>query len=331
MIPVAFLYGLGKIAWDLPRLQWGVGASSKTQFSWVDNGALIAIPLVSLLSRFIHLHPRTYFLFYAAPDSLHQPLVHRVIRKILTNENRPGGRYYAQIQTKLKNLPCKGSPQTIDSWIQQRLKVTSVFSIEMFNNACAAGTEQDSERFKGKFIIDICSAHNKHAADALPFIISHELGHILANDIKNILNLRIIVSLAAALFSRFALPLWSDSGSTPIKAVGLNLAISFLTNTFYTLHREYQADEFAIEHVSAEDLKKAIPLLQELQEKQEKSLFQRISTALLSDHPSAASRIKRIQKAILDKQSFPLSHFEKICNRISCFFITYNKGESPCC
>ncbi len=130
----------------------------------------------------------------------------------------------------------------------------------------------------------------------LPWAVTHELSHILHDDLFNLRIARLTAAVAG-----IVIPMYLFQGSiydtfTKIFcSFSTMLAADLATDILYGRFRECRADQFANAYCREEELKQGIQLLKKLVPPQEK---EGLLCRLGSTHPSAKSRIAHIQQEL---------------------------------
>jgi Zn-dependent protease with chaperone function len=180
-------------------------------------------------------------------------------------------------------MPESAGSRTIESLLRYRLKIvkTETNDYPVFTT----GTDAQS----GKYYIGITP--DSEVEQALPWVITHELSHILNDDPLKLCIIKTIASVGAAAFSVFAL------GWSLLPSLGAVLVTNCVTHTVYAQRSERVADDFAIKHCSKEQLEKGIVFFELTKARRATGAYSKnLITWLL--HPSENSRIAKIQKAL---------------------------------
>ena len=141
----------------------------------------------------------------------------------------------------------------------------------------------------GKYYIGI--KPDPEAEQALPWVVTHELSHILNDDQLSLSICKTIASLGTATLSVIAL------GWSLLPSLGAVMIANCVTHAVYSQMSERAADHFAIKHCSKEQLKKGAAFFELIKARRENGTYSKnLITHLL--HPSENSRIAKIQKAL---------------------------------
>jgi hypothetical protein len=241
------------------------------------------VPAISLLKTFDNSNPASYKKFDDMPESDQTAAVIAIVNRVLSAENVQGSEHFERVQDMLKEMPENAGPKTIESLVRYRLKVVKTETDDY--PAFATGTDAQD----GKYYIGIKPGFE--VKPALPWVITHELSHILNDDPLNLCIIKTIASTGAAALSVFVLG-WSF-----LPSLGSVIITNCVTHTVYTQISERIADDFAIKHCSKKQLEKGIIFLEFIKSCRENRTYSNnFLTWLL--HPSENSRIAKIQKAL---------------------------------
>lgn len=134
--------------------------------------------------------------------------------------------------------------------------------------------------------------------------IKHEVSHILNNDEFTKPCVVGVCQLAASIFGMRCLSFWP--------ALGISFTVGIVSQSLFSMWREAVADDFAIENSSDPELKAFrcyLIALQELHLENRNTFFRRCVISVNGDdrldifHPSCTSRIKKIEKALRDRNA----------------------------
>jgi hypothetical protein len=237
--------------------------------SWV-------LPLDYLLKTARCENPDTYVSLDEMPPSHRSAEVCAIVERVLNAENVPNSQYYSRITEMLKPLP---EPKTINALLQHRLRVIDRNTVRY---AEAGGTD------RGKYYIALAPTSE---GEELPFVITHELSHILNSDrlFKDLL--KTIVDIAAIAITTFVLG-WSGIGVL----TGV-LATDFVVGAILSHQREMAADDFAIKHCTREQLEKGIAFFKKVKVQNSQCGFL-VQVRQFFRHPSPDSRIANVEKRL---------------------------------
>ena len=241
------------------------------------------MPAIGLSRIFAHLNPASYKKFDDMPESDQSATVAMIANRVLSAENVQGSDHFERVQEMLQEMPENAGPKTIESLLRYRLKVvkTDTDHYPVFTT----GTDAQD----GKYYIGI--KPDPAVEQALPWIITHELSHILNDDPLKLGIVKTIASLGTAAFSVFAL------GWTLLPSLGAVIATNCITHTIYSQRSERAADDFAIKYCSKQQLEKGVAFLKLIKARRSDGTYSNnFITRLL--HPSENSRIAKIQKAL---------------------------------
>lgn len=142
--------------------------------------------------------------------------------------------------------------------------------------------------------------------EASGFLVKHEIGHIKHNDGITIPSLLAICHIASICLG-LAVPSFAL-----VHAIILVELVNIIAHPLITNWREAKADDFAIKHSSPQELVGGIRFFRALQEKyiekRNTHLWNRLffsssgESRLDTSHPSLASRIQKIQKALRTRE-----------------------------
>ncbi len=205
-----------------------------------------------------------------------------IVERAFNAENSPNAEHYERIQDMLKELPV-GVNRDIKSLLSQRIKV--VDALETAGFAAATGCDDKYYIILRK---DIAQLGFDRAC--LPWMITHEVSHILNDDNFSRCFIKAATGFAAVAVSTFLL------GLSLIPALGVAIGVNTATSVIIFHKTENQADDFAIRHCSRQELEKGKEFLEKVKDLKGKNKFYNIVTRLM--HPSEDSRIAKIQAAL---------------------------------
>jgi Peptidase family M48 len=136
--------------------------------------------------------------------------------------------------------------------------------------------------------------------DACHWAIKHEVSHIKNNDCFTIPLVPAICSMATASFSTFVMPV--------LPALLLTSAVGAATRMLFARYCEEKADDFAIAESSEEELKGGRRMLISLQQS---------VSSLDPFHPSLESRLKKIERALEQRNAFIKEEEEEEAKKIA--------------
>lgn len=247
--------------------------------SW--NLLTYALPLYSAYSLIGQANPNSYKEYDKIHPSSRSDQIYAIVEKALKAENVKGSEHFEAIQDLLEDLPDSAGPKTIKTLISYRLK-----AIDVQGNiqACTTGTDLN----EGKYYLLINSNLKK---EVLPFIVNHELAHILKDDALVKRALKTVSSFAFSIIFASCLN-WSLLPSL-LGVIGTNVLVHHVISHI----EENEADDFAIKHCSKEELKEAISFFKTIKViKDTHASIYRVISQLL--HPSEEARMLKISRAI---------------------------------
>lgn len=216
--------------------------------SW--NLLAYAIPLFGGIKTFSACIPSTYRKYEESSESLHSVVVKEVADRALSAEINSKGNYQKRIQEMIQELPDSISVRNLKAVLDRRLRVVSIKND--LKPIHSIGTDLDIGSVQGKFFIGIDPRIEKTAQEALPWIVTHEICHILEDDWVEIPGIKTIASLSATILSTFVFG-WGLIPST-ITAIGTN----FVTHVILSHRAENRADDFANHHCLPQEREKAM-------------------------------------------------------------------------
>lgn len=131
---------------------------------------------------------------------------------------------------------------------------------------------------------------------AFNWVFKHEIHHIKNNDELRISIAQTISFIVCEIFFYLGL------GFSPFKTILLTLAVNVVTTKIFRNYMENQADKFANQHATIEELKGGFRILHALQQIEGFSFF----------HPSASSRIKNLEKELAKRNTSYFVEQDKI-------------------
>ncbi|CAF22787.1 M48 family metalloprotease [Candidatus Protochlamydia amoebophila] len=155
---------------------------------------------------------------------------------------------------------------------------------------------------KGDAVIWVAPKFHKVDKGACHWVMKHEACHIKNNDCFTMPLIPAICSIAAATFSAFMMPI--------IPALLITMSVGFIAQAIFSQYREGKADDLAITESSVEELKGGRRLLMSLQQTNLESRTTIWKKLVISSsgenrfdflHPSTASRLKKIERALQQK------------------------------
>jgi len=249
--------------------------------SW--NLLTFALPVATAQGVLAQLNPASYKELDRMPQSDLSAAVHAIAERVLQAEHVRGSEHFERIEDMLKELPDSAGPKTVQSLLRCRLKVVKTETDEM--PVFTAGTDT----WVGKYYIGINPDPEMEAA--LPWVITHELSHILNEDHIGLVLVKAVASLGVAALSTLVL------GWALLPSLGAVVFTNCVTHTIFSHRMEGAADDFAIQHCSREQLEKGIACLELCQARRAKGNYKNnLITWIL--HPSDNSRIAKIRAAL---------------------------------
>lgn len=208
-------------------------------------------------------------------------------KKMLENPNA-----FPRVQDLIDELPTSPEPKTIDSLLRHKFKVTTALNDYMPVAVAGIGSLFPS----GQYFIGVSPSTE---SKALPWLIAHEVSHILNEDQIELPFTGGICSLAAAFFSTYIMD-WSLPTSLAITLTAQTLGYICSSREI-----EANADDFALKHCSIEQLQSGSEYLEKFRANRANYSYWTClrNFKVLSLHPSFESRIAKIQKAITDRQA----------------------------
>lgn len=264
--------------------------------SW--NLLAYAVPAFECMKVFARANPESYHQYETTSESAHASTVKAVVHRVLTTEHQSqAGCYKERITGMLEQLP-KSCSKNIHNLIEHRLKVISATDSDgLYNAAYSLGTDNDLNTKTGHFFIGINPNIEPLAAKALPWIATHELRHLLANDTLTLPAIKTIASLSAAALSTLAFG-W---GLLPTACAAV--AANMIAHTIVSIRAENRADDFANQHCTETELSYAIDWLKDLKNSKPEGALKSAHTVLnYIDYPSEDARIAKIQEVLQRKQ-----------------------------
>lgn len=201
----------------------------------------------------------------------------------------------AVIANRLKVVVMDNTAMPIHSTDTDHLKV-----VVEYNEApiCSTGTDID----KGTFFVEIdremeCQEPYpwaKRAQEALPWLATREVCHLLERDWVKIFGIKTIVSLSAAILSTVVL------GWGLLLSACATVAANIVTHAIVSHRAENRADDFANKHCSAQECEKAIAYLESVRDfKSQEGIAASVKETVLSAfRPSEDARIAKIRKTL---------------------------------
>lgn len=219
------------------------------------------VPFVSALRLSQSLNPINYDEYEKAPPSSLEDEVQIIARRILKAESEANGPYAERIQEMLNDLPSHILSRDVDSLAETRLKVVT------HNNPNQAphitGTDMDNADRIGKYYLSVSSKetpeHQVLFEKALPWIVAHEMKHLLNQDGFKLCFYKTIASSTTCIIGSLIMGCSFPAALvTSIAAVGTNA----ITHSLLSKHFEHDADLFANKHSTHEERQNAINWLE---------------------------------------------------------------------
>ncbi|MBX9720024.1 MAG: M48 family metalloprotease [Candidatus Obscuribacterales bacterium] len=242
-----------------------------------------ALPAFGLLKVFAQSNPASYKKFDDMPQSDQAAAINAILERVLNAENVQGSEHFERTEDMLKELPDSAGPKTIQSLLRYRLKVvkTETDDFPVF----ATGTDAQA----GKYYIGV--KPDPEVEPSLPWVVTHELSHILNDDQLTLGIAKTIASLGMAALSTFVL------GWSLLPSLGAVIVTNCVTHTVCSQRAERAADDFAIKHCSREQLEKGIAFFELIKARRASGTYtNNLITCIL--HPSENSRIAKIRAAL---------------------------------
>ena len=137
--------------------------------------------------------------------------------------------------------------------------------------------------------------------EAQRFIFRHELGHVVANYSRNklclIFGVGVLFSFCGLMVARFLLPLSGVFAICAGMVVGgaLDLLLAYVTNYFFKVRQEREADLFAAQYSTPEEIQAAALFFEKHQEildanKNMNGFLSRLPSTLITGHPNGHTR-----------------------------------------
>ena len=245
-----------------------------------------AIPLIGGVRTLAGFHPANYRNYEAAPESAHSALVKQIAERVLEAELQPETAYRETVQELIQDLPDVIAARNVQALIATRLRVVSMKNEAMPIHS--TGTPMDMGAATGRLFIAIDPEIDGPMKEALPWIATHELCHLLEGDALEIRAIKTIVSLAMTILSTAVF------GWGLLPTIGAAMAANSITHIALSLRAEQRADDFANRHCSKAERMQAVAFLEHLKDSRPCSRLGSIVRSLL--HPSEEARIAAIQR-----------------------------------
>ncbi len=220
------------------------------------------------------------------PESDQADRINGILQRVLNAQNVQGTEHFERIREMLEGLPDSEDPKTIESLLRCRFKVVTTERDDF--PVFVTGTDVKD----GKYYIGIKS--DPEVVPSLPWIVTHELSHILNEDQLTLGLAKTVVSLGMAALSTFVL------GWSLLPSLGSIILTNWVTHIVCSQWAERAADDFAIKHSSREELQEGIKVLKLIKKRRASGIYaDNLMTRIC--HPSEDSRIAKIRAAL----SFP--------------------------
>lgn len=210
------------------------------------------VPLASGFKALYVMHPGTYRGHEKAEESSYSAEVKEIALRILKQVRTESTGLREKIHEMLEDVP----QRTEEAWIEQRLKVTAIMS--KVYPVYTAGTDHDISGFQGRYYINIDPNIDQEATQALPWVIAHELSHILHNDMITLHIGKCLASYAATTVSTLAFG-W---GFFPASCAAL--AAGVVAHSMLSHFQETRADMFANTYTTSQEKMSAIAYLEKI-------------------------------------------------------------------
>jgi hypothetical protein len=253
-----------------------------------------AIPLIGGVRTIAAFHPANYRKYEAAPESAESAVVKEVAKRVLEAELQPAAAYRETIQELIQELPDSAAPKNIETFIATRLKVVSIKNEAMPIHS--TGTAVDMGSATGKLFIAIDPDIDGPMKEALPWIATHELCHLLEGDWLEIKGIKTVVSLAVTVLSTAVF------GWGLLPSIGATMLANSITHIALSHRAEQRADDFANQHCTAEERRQAIAYFEHLKHSRPCSRLASIIRSAF--HPSEDARIANIQRTLTMANAF---------------------------
>jgi len=246
--------------------------------SW--NILAFGVPALSFAKMLTLVSPASYLQFEKMPHSERTADVQAIVERVLHAENVPASPHYERIQDMLQNT---ASPtKTISALVQSRVKIVDTQRDDY--PAFTTGTDADA----GKYYIGLNAGLGQKA---LPWIIAHEISHILNEDPLRMAMIKAAASSAATALFTFGL------GWSLLSSAGGAVLTNCIVHGICSQRAEKRADDFAIRHCSKQELEKGIEFFETVKALRESGTYSKSWIVRLL-HPPEEARIAKIRKAI---------------------------------
>ena len=200
-------------------------------------------------------------------------------------------------ETAQNSLNTEIKPFFEQQGIRKDLLVLEMLNFSIF-------TSMGTNRFRqGDAIIKVLPGFKEVDKHSYSWLIKHEIGHIKNNDNFTIPLVAAICSTTAAIFATIMLPI--------IPAILITIAVGLIAQGIFSQYREGKADDFAIANSSVDELKggrRFMMSVQEVNKAKRKTLWNKLMGSSSGEdrldylHPSIASRLKKIERALEQKK-----------------------------
>ena len=229
--------------------------------SWIPLS--FSVPLISAFKTIGRLNPKSYDEYETADVSSYENIVRDVALRILHAESAAGRKYAERIKDMIEDLPQHVTARNIESLFAARIKVAKhnhqAFPIHV------AGTDIDVKPNCGKYYIAINpmgkdgSKEREVFEKALPWMVAHEMRHVLEDDQNTVSMLKTIASFSTCSLISVAFGYgFPAAAMSAVAALGVNVITHSLLSKYY----ENKADVFANQHTTIEDRQKAVEWLE---------------------------------------------------------------------
>ncbi len=250
-------------------------------FEW--NLFAYGVPLAAAYKTLGLCNPESYRKYEKSEESPLASLVREIVERSLSCASEWGGTDYPEMVQDLLDASDK---KDVKAFIPHRFKVTSAGTEE--NPISVVGTDADRGSSIGRFFINIAPKIDDTTRAALPWIISHEVCHILETDWFEIGMCKTIASLFVSTVAVFWLQ-W-----TLIPSVLVAMTANVVTHIALSHRAEHRADAFANRVCTPDERNAGSEFLKASQLINEKAGFWGTVVRFIS-HPSEASRIANIE------------------------------------
>lgn len=262
--------------------------------SW--NLLAYGLPLISGVRTFSLFHPAAYSKYEKAPKSPYSQLVSEIAERIFQAEIDSGGTYRERIQEMLEDLPDSSGVKDVKALIAYRLRVVSIEN--KFLPIHSTGTDVDSGDTKGALFIGIDPGLEGAWKQALPWIATHEICHLLEEDWIEISAIKTVACLAVTILAT------AFFGWGLVFSVCAAMSTNIIAHVVASHRAENRADDFANKYCSVKERQDAIAYFQHIKglKAQKGGVAYGVAAIKAIFHPSEDPRIAKIQKTFESKR-----------------------------